>query len=433
MRTPYLYLLAAGVTGSGTDHDSVADGGIPMAEAVSAGNAPPGSALMGTYNRLPVAFERGDGVWLWDTAGKRYLDALSGIAVCGLGHAHAAVRDAVADQAGTLVHTSNLYRIPLQERLGERLCAAAGMERVFFANSGAEANEAALKLARLHAHRNGVERPTVLVMENAFHGRTLATLTATGNRKAQAGFEPLVQGFVRVPYDDIGAIETAATNCRDIVAVLVEPIQGEGGVVVPAADYLPRLRELCDRHGWLLMLDEIQTGMGRTGRLFAHQHAGIQPDVMTLAKGLGNGVPIGACLARGAAAEVLGPGSHGSTFGGNALACRAALAVLDTIEEQALAANAGAVGASLIDRLRGALATLPGIVSIRGRGLMIGVELDRPCAELVSTALEQGLLINVTAGNVIRLLPPLILTADQAAQIADGVAGLVRRFVGADD
>jgi acetylornithine aminotransferase len=307
------------------------------------------------------------------------------------------------------------------------------MERVFFANSGAEANEAALKLARLHAHRNGVERPTVLVMENAFHGRTLATLTATGNRKAQAGFEPLVQGFVRVPYDDIGAIETAATNCRDIVAVLVEPIQGEGGVVVPAADYLPRLRELCDRHGWLLMLDEIQTGMGRTGRLFAHQHAGIQPDVMTLAKGLGNGVPIGACLARGAAAEVLGPGSHGSTFGGNALACRAALAVLDTIEEQALAANAGAVGASLIDRLRGALATLPGIVSIRGRGLMIGVELDRPCAELVSTALEQGLLINVTAGNVIRLLPPLILTADQAAQIADGVAGLVRRFVGADD
>ena len=407
-----------------------------MDDVATAGGSPSqdpsGSALMGTYNRLPVAFERGEGVWLWDTTGRRYLDALSGIAVCGLGHAHPAVRDAIADQAGTLIHTSNLYRIPLQERLGERLCAATGMQRVFFANSGAEANEAALKLARLHAHRIGLERPTVLVMENAFHGRTLATLTATGNRKAQAGFEPLVQGFVRVPYDDIDAIETAAANCRDIVAVLVEPIQGEGGVVVPADDYLPRLRELCDRHGWLLMLDEIQTGMGRTGRLFAHQHTDILPDVMTLAKGLGNGVPIGACLARGAAADVLGPGTHGSTFGGNALACRAALAVLETIEAQALTRHAGQVGALLLDGLRTALADLSGIVEIRGRGLMIGIALDRPCAELVPMALDQGLLINVTAGSVIRLLPPLILTEAEAARITDTVASLLRRFLGPD-
>ncbi len=264
---------------------------------------------MATYGRLPVAFTRGEGVWLWDSDGKRYLDALSGIAVCGLGHAHAAVRDALCEQASTLIHTSNLYRIPAQEALGDRLCAAAGMDRVFFSNSGAEANEAAIKLARLHAHRKGIDKPEVLVVENSFHGRTLATLTATGNRKAQAGFEPLVQGFVRVPYDDLDAVETAAANRPNIIAMLVEPIQGEGGIIVPADDYLPGLRALCDRHGWLLMLDEIQTGMGRTGQLFAYQHAGILPDVMTLAKGLGNGVPIGACLARGAAADVLGPGS----------------------------------------------------------------------------------------------------------------------------
>jgi len=392
-----------------------------------------GDALMGTYKRLPVAFARGEGVWLWDETGRRYLDALSGIAVCGLGHAHPVIRDALCDQAGLLIHTSNLYRIPLQEQLGQRLCAAAQMERVFFANSGAEANEAALKLARLHAHRNGIDRPTVLVMENAFHGRTLATLTATGNRKAQAGFEPLVQGFVRVPYDDIDAIETAATNCRDIVAVLVEPIQGEGGIVMPQADYLPRLRALCDRHGWLLMLDEIQTGMGRTGRLFAHQHAGILPDVMTLAKGLGNGVPIGACLARGAAADVLGPGTHGSTFGGNALACRAALAVLDTIEGEALALHAGAIGALLLEGLRSELADLPGVVAIRGRGLMIGIELDRPCTELVEIALDHGLLINVTAGNVVRLLPPLVLDEAQGGEIVAGVAGAIRQFLDGGD
>ncbi len=387
-----------------------------------------GESLMSTYNRLPVAFARGQGVWLWDVAGKRYLDALSGIAVCGLGHAHPGVHDAVCDQAGTLIHTSNLYQVPTQAALGERLCQVSGMERVFFANSGAEANEAAIKLARLHAHQTGVEQPAVLVMENSFHGRTLATLTATGSRKAQAGFEPLVQGFVRVPYDDPEGVATAGANRLNIVAILVEPIQGEGGVVVPSDGYLQNLREQCDRNGWLLMLDEIQTGMGRTGRMFAHQHAGILPDVMTLAKGLGNGVPIGACLARGPAANVLGPGSHGSTFGGNPLACRAGVAVLDALADQDLVAHAGIMGARLLDDLQSALSSLPGVVEIRGRGLMIGIELDRPCGELVNAALGEGLLINVTAERVIRLLPPLILEADEADLIVTGLSRLLHEF-----
>jgi acetylornithine aminotransferase len=385
--------------------------------------------LMATYSRLPVAFARGEGAWVWDTDGKRYLDALSGIAVCGLGHAHPEVREAVCEQAGLLLHTSNLYRIPAQEALGERLCGAAGMHRVFFANSGAEANEAAIKLARLHGHRNGVERPEVVVMQNSFHGRTLATLTATGNRKAQAGFEPLVQGFVRAPYDDVEAVETAAANRPGIVALMVEPIQGEGGIVVPADDYLARLRELCDRHGWLLMLDEVQTGMGRTGRLFAHQHAGVAPDVMTLAKGLGNGVPIGACLARGAAADVLGPGSHGSTFGGSPIACRAAAAVLAVLERERLSERAGRVGEQMIGALRRGLAGVPGVVEVRGRGLMIGIELDRPCADLVLRALNEGLLINVTAARVVRLLPPLIIDEEQAESIVESVARLIRAFL----
>ncbi|MGD8275704.1 MAG: aspartate aminotransferase family protein, partial [Thiohalocapsa sp.] len=339
--------------------------------------------LMATYSRLPVSFERGEGAWLWAEDGRRYLDALSGIAVCGLGHAHPGVREAVCEQAAQLVHVSNLYRIPAQETLGERLCAAAGMERVFFANSGAEANEAAIKLARLLAHGRGVQRPEILVMENSFHGRTLATLTATGNRRAQAGFEPLVSGFVRVPYDDLAAVETAAANRANIVAVLVEAIQGEGGVVVPSAGFLTGLRDLCDRHGWLLMLDEVQSGMGRTGKLFAHQHESIRPDVMTLAKGLGNGVPIGACLARGEAANALGPGSHGSTFGGNPLACRAALAVLDALDADDLPTRAASLGEHIRAGLRDGLAGLDGVVAVRGRGLMIGVELDRPCADLV--------------------------------------------------
>ncbi|MBK1719572.1 acetylornithine transaminase [Thiocystis violacea] len=385
--------------------------------------------LMATYNRLPVTFERGEGVWLWDTDGKRYLDALSGIAVCGLGHAHPAIRDALCEQAGRLVHTSNLYGIAEQQRLGARLTELAGMDRVFFANSGAEANEAAIKLARLHAHRRGIENPAILVAENSFHGRTLATLSATGNRKVQAGFEPLVQGFVRVPYDDIEAIENAAANRSNIVAILIEPIQGEGGILVPSESYLARLRALCDREGWLLMLDEIQTGMGRTGRLFAFEHAGIHPDVITLAKGLGNGVPIGACLARGAAAEVLTPGSHGSTFGGNPLACRAGRAVLETIATDGLIENAETQGAYLVSGLRDALGQTSGLVEIRGRGLMIGLELNRPCTALVAQALDAGLLINVTAERVIRLLPPLILERSQADELIHKLSELVQGFL----
>ena len=384
---------------------------------------------MSTYKRLPVCFEHGEGAWLWDDSGKRYLDALSGIAVCGLGHAHPAVRDALCEQAGRLVHTSNVYRIAEQERLGELLTRAAGMDRVFFANSGAEANEAAIKLARLHAHKAGVENPAILVMESSFHGRTLATLTATGNRKVQAGFEPLVQGFVRVPYNDVAAIETAAANRKNIVAILVEPIQGEGGINIPADDYLARLRAICDREGWLLICDEIQTGMGRTGRMFGFEHSGIVPDVITLAKGLANGVPIGACLARGAAAEALGPGSHGSTFGGNPLACRAARAVLETIESEGLVAQAGERGAALLTAFREHLAETPGVVDIRGRGLMIGIELERPCGELVGRALDAGLLINVTAERVIRLLPPLILSADEAEQLVATLGALIADFL----
>lgn len=384
---------------------------------------------MATYRRLPVTFTHGEGAWLWDETGKRYLDALSGIAVCGLGHAHPAVRDALCEQAGSLIHTSNLYQIAAQTELGARLTTCAGMDRVFFGNSGAEANEAAIKLARLHGHHRGIEKPAILVMENSFHGRTLATLSATGNRKVQAGFEPLVQGFVRVPYNDVEAVETAAANRQDIVAVLVEPIQGEGGINIPAPDYLPRLRAICDRQGWLLMLDEIQTGMGRTGRLFAYQHTGIQPDVMTLAKGLANGVPIGACLARGIAATVLGPGSHGSTFGGNPLACRAASVVLEILERDHLVDRAARLGKQLQAGFRQALARQAGVRDIRGLGLMIGIELDRPCAELVGQALEAGLLINVTAERVIRLLPPLILETGQVELLVDQLARLIAAFL----
>jgi len=384
---------------------------------------------MTTYSRLPVTFVRGEGVWLWDTEGKRYLDALSGIAVCGLGHAHPGVAEALCEQAGTLIHTSNLYGIGRQQELADVLTRAGDMERVFFANSGAEANEAAIKIARLYGHRKGIEQPAVVVMESSFHGRTLATLSATGNRKAQAGFEPLVKGFVRVAYGDLDALETVAGNNPDIVAVLVEPVQGEGGVNIPPADYLNRIREICDRQEWLLMLDEIQTGMGRTGRMFAHQHNGMIPDVMTLAKGLGNGVPIGACLARGPAAETFGPGSHGSTFGGNPLACRAGLAVLEALEQGRLVERAELLGNTLLDGFRQRLGDLPGVVDIRGLGLMIGIELDRPCAELVGRGLEAGLLINVTADKVIRLLPPLILDDDQAEQLRSGVCALVEDFL----
>jgi acetylornithine/N-succinyldiaminopimelate aminotransferase len=387
------------------------------------------NALMTTYARLPVTFEKGEGCWLWDTEGKKYMDAISGIAVCNLGHAHPAVTRALCDQAGKLVHTSNLYGIANQQALGEKLTALAGMDRVFFCNSGAEANEAAIKLARLYGHKKGIDNPTVLVMENSFHGRTLATLSATGNRKVQAGFEPLVKGFLRVPYNDLEAIENVAKHHPEVVAVLVEPVQGEGGVQVPEDKYLSAVRVLCDKHNWLMILDEIQTGMGRTGRPFAFQHEEFQPDVMTLAKGLGNGMPIGACLARGEAAELFQPGNHGSTFGGNPLACAAALAVVDTLQSQELAARAEELGLRMLTAFELALGDQEYINDIRGLGLMIGIELDRPCGDLVSMALERGLLINVTAGNTIRLLPPLVLSDDDADHLVQSVTELIVEYV----
>ncbi len=385
-------------------------------------------SLMPTYNRLPVSFVRGEGAWLWDGNGRRYLDALAGIAVCGLGHAHPAVVAAISDQAGRLVHTSNLYGIERQQALADALVSLSGMESVFFCNSGAEANEAAIKIARAHGHAKGIEKPEILVFDHSFHGRTLATLSATGSAKVHAGFEPLVEGFVRLPFDDIAAAKRAAEERSGVVAILIEPIQGEGGIVVPAEDYLLNLRALCNRHGLLLMLDEVQTGMGRTGAWFAHQHGGITADVMTLAKSLGNGVPIGACLARGQAASALKPGSHGSTFGGNPLACAAALAVVDTIRQQKLVDRAAEAGDRLVSSLNHALAGQNCVVEIRGRGLMIGIELDRPCGELVAMALESGLLINVTADRVVRLLPPLIISDEQIDQIVATLGDLIRRW-----
>ncbi|MDZ7753086.1 MAG: aspartate aminotransferase family protein [Gammaproteobacteria bacterium] len=387
------------------------------------------TVLFNTYARQPVAFDRGEGVWLWDTAGRRYLDGVAGIAVCGLGHAHPAITEALQDQASRLVHTSNLYQIPLQEQAGELLTARAGMERVFFCNSGAEANEALIKLARLHGHQRGIKSPVIVVMDNSFHGRTLATLSATGNRKVQAGFEPLVSGFLRVPFGDLSALESLARGDNDIVAVLVEPIQGEGGVNVSGEGYLQGLRQLCDDAEWLLLLDEVQTGIGRTGHWFGHQYEDIQPDAMSLAKALGNGFPVGACVAQGTAASLMGPGSHGTTFGGSPLASRVVSAVLETVHELHLVERAGVLGRRLRERLSSGLAGLPGVVEIRGRGLMMGIELDRPCGELVARGLEQGLLINVTAQRVIRLLPPLVMSDAEADQLADGVIHLVRGFL----
>jgi acetylornithine aminotransferase len=385
--------------------------------------------LMNTYARLPVNFEKGDGAWLWDCDGKRYLDAISSIAVCGLGHAHPAVTEAICQQAGQLVHTSNLYGIPHQQTLAKRLTALTGMERAFFGNSGAEANEAAIKLARLYGHGRGIDQPTIVVMDGSFHGRTLATLSATGNRKVQAGFEPLVSGFLRIPYNDLDALIAVARNNHNVVAVLVEPVQGEGGVNIPANDYLPGIRALCDEHHWLMMLDEIQTGMGRTGKWFAWQHTGAIPDVLTVAKALGNGVPIGACLARGDAAQTFQPGNHGSTFGGNPLACRAALSVIDSLEENGLCKRAAMLGAQLLADFHDRLDGTDGISAIRGLGLMLAIELDRPCGDLVPQALADGLLINVTAGNVVRLLPPLVMSDTEAAQLVDGLSALIRRFL----
>ena len=382
---------------------------------------------MSNYGRMDVTFSHGRGAWLWDTAGRQYLDALCGIAVCGLGHAHPDVTAAIAAQATRLLHTSNLYRVERQEQLAHRLNALSNMDRVFFCNSGAEANETAIKIARKFGHDQGIARPAVVVTDGSFHGRTLATLSATGNPKVHAGFEPLVEGFIRVPYDDVDAVGNAAAHA-DVVAVLVEPVEGEGGIIVPQPRYLSALRKLCSDRGILLMLDEVQTGMGRTGRWFAHQHEDIVPDVMTLAKGLGNGVPIGACIARGPAAEVLQPGTHGSTFGGNPLVAAAALAVIDVIERDGLVARAAQLGERMLAGFHQALAGNRAVSAIRGHGLMLGIELDRGCYELVKVALAQGLLINVTADKTVRLLPPLIMSDDEAAQVVERVSRLINEF-----
>jgi acetylornithine aminotransferase len=389
------------------------------------------SHLMNTYARQPVAFVRGEGSHVFDEAGRRYLDALAGIAVNTLGHGHPVLTQALAEQAGRLMHVSNIYRVPEQERLADRLAALSGMDEVFFCNSGCEANEAAIKLARMYGHQRGVDTPAIIVMEKAFHGRTLATLSATGNRKVQAGFEPLVSGFVRVPFDDLSAIEHVAANNPNVVAVLFEPIQGEGGINIAHDDYMCALRRICDDKGWLFMVDEVQCGIGRTGAWFAHQRAGIKPDVMTLAKGLGSGVPVGACLAAGKAAGVFKPGNHGSTFGGNPLACVAALTTLAVIEKDGLMARAVHVGDLVRKRMGEALAGVAGVVDIRGDGLMIGVELDRPCAELVGQALAAGLLINVTNDKVVRLLPPLVFSDADAEQLVALLAPLIRKLLGA--
>lgn len=387
------------------------------------------SHLMNTYARLPVAFTHGEGVWLFDETGRRYLDALSGIAVSTLGHNHPRLVSRIAEQASRVLHTSNIYRIPLQEQLSDRLAALSGMDEVFFCNSGCEANEAAIKLARYYGHKKGIDLPTIVVMENAFHGRTLATLSATGNRKTQAGFEPLVSGFIRVPYKDIGAIRAVGEHNQNVVAVMLEMVQGEGGVNIADDAFQRELRQVCDERGWLLICDEVQCGIGRTGRWFGFQHAGITPDVMTLAKGLGSGVPIGACVAGGRAAGLFGPGNHGSTFGGNPLACAAALETLATIEDDGLIDNAIRVGQAIRDGMKEALAGVAGIVDIRGRGLMLGIELDRPCGALVGQALDAGLLINVTAERVIRLLPALVFSEQNAQMLVDQLAPLVRKHL----
>ena len=382
---------------------------------------------MSSYQPLPVAFEHGSGVWLTDQDGQQYLDALSGIGVCGLGHAHPDVTQAIADQAGKLLHTSNLYHIPLQEELAARLTSLAGMDKVFFANSGAEANEAAIKIARLYGHKKGIDHPVIITATGSFHGRTMATLSATGNPKVQDGFAPLVEKFNHVSYNDIEALNSVIDG--NVVAVMLEPIQGEGGIIIPDEGYLQSVREICDQNNCLLILDEIQTGMCRTGKWFAFQHENITPDVMTLAKALGNGMPIGACLAKGLAAELVKPGSHGSTFGGNPLASRASLAVIDILAKQKLHENAAKLGAQMLESFKQGFSEIKGVVSVRGKGLMLGIELDKECAQLVTMALEEHLLINVTSDNVIRLLPPLIIDEDLAEQIVEKVIRLVKAFL----
>ena len=385
-------------------------------------------ALMNTYGRLPVSFVRGEGVRLFDEQGKAYIDGISGIGVNALGHAHPAVTDAICKQAGELLHTSNLYNVVRQQELAEALRDASGMDNVFFANSGAEGNEAAIKLARMHGHKRGIEVPHVVVMEQAFHGRTLATLTASGNRKIQAGFEPLVRGFTRAPYGDLEALENIARNNSSVAAVLLEPLQGEGGLNPLPAGFLGKLRELCDRYDWLLMLDEVQTGNGRTGKYFCFQHEDVTPDVLVTAKGLGNGLPIGACLAHGKAASLFQPGAHGSTFGGNPLACAAGLVVVNTLNTPVMLAQIAETGDYLQNGLRERLAGAEHVKEVRGRGLMIGVELDRPCGGLVAQALEKGLLMNVTSERVVRLLPPLIISRQDVDALLDILCPLILQW-----
>ncbi len=387
--------------------------------------------LMNTYTRQPVTFVKGEGVWLWDDEGKKYLDALSGVAVNGLGHAHPKLVKAIAEQAAKLIHVSNIYQIAEQEALGNKLAEISGMDNVFFCNSGCEANEASIKLARLYGHNKGIENPEIIVMERAFHGRTMATLSATGNRKAQAGFEPLVSGFIRVPYDDLAAVKQIASRKNNVVAILVEPVQGEGGIHIPAdmSAYFNGLRQVCDENGWLLMVDEVQSGIGRTGTWFAFQHTGIMPDVMSLAKGLGSGVPIGACVAKGIAAHTFTYGKHGSTFGGNPLASSAGLATISAIEEENLRENAEKMGNLIRESLQAELQNTHGVVVVRNAGLMIGIELDRPCSELVKMALETQLLINVTAEKVIRLLPPLIINEAEALELVERLSKLIKQFL----
>lgn len=382
-------------------------------------------ALMNTYGLRSTTLVSGEGCYLWDDQQRRYLDALSGIAVCGLGHSHPEVTAAIAEQAGKLLHCSNYFNIPKQEQLGEKLRALSGMSNMFFANSGAEANEAAIKLARLHGHRKGIAKPTVIVTNQSFHGRTMATLSATGNRKVHAGFEPLVSGFARAPYDDIAAIEEIAKNNNDVCAVMVEPIQGEGGIRVPNKEYLPRLRALCDQHDWLLICDEIQTGNARTGKFFAYQHSAILPDVVTTAKGLGNGMPIGVCMVARRADGLMQPGNHGSTFGGNPLACAAALATLNVIERDQLEQRAAQLGFYLASAFCERIGNHPAVKEIRAVGLMIGIELKHDCPDLFQKALDTGLVLNVTAGNTVRLLPPLIMSDAQADQVIETVIALI--------
>jgi acetylornithine aminotransferase len=389
------------------------------------------SKMMDTYARQPVTFEKGEGIWLWAKDGKKYLDALSGVAVNGLGHKHPKLIKAINEQISRLIHVSNVYQIAEQERLAEKLTAISHMDNVFFCNSGCEANEAAIKLARLFGHQKGIDTPEIIVMEKAFHGRTMATLSATGNRKTQAGFEPLVGGFIRVAFDDLEAIQQIASRKNNVVAILVEPIQGEGGINIPSniQNYLKGLRAVCDEHNWLLMLDEVQSGIGRTGKWFAHQHTSVQPDVMTLAKGLGSGIPIGACLAKGKASKVFTPGKHGSTFGGNPLATSAGYATLTIIEEDKLCSHASKMGALINKEFTKHLKDYPQVKVIRNLGLMIGIELDHPCGDLTKLALNEGLLINVTAEKVIRLLPPLVINDMEAKELAERLSQVIKNFL----